>query len=439
MMLPMWQRYERTVFQRTIIVGLLALLVTCLTGISAQENTQLSLPVVYISFPAGSPAQLYEDLHVINPDTGEIIFESTSAGRDCELATSPDGRWLLYRQAVIGDDAQRQSPRTMLVDLTNGHATEIDLDLQQGVHWLPQTNSFIYRDREQTSDGHILRQFNVDTDEISTIYRGDRFPRILRTDNALLYNFLDREPNTLEIYALDGTLRHTQANHPQNYRFSLSPDGHRIAFSISSEDAGTERGESFEQVDYYITDMTPNQPSHAVDYITISDAWRTEHSGGDLILNHDLAWHPDSNKVAYIDLNGNLAVYDLLTHEITLFGQDNIATTFSDWTLRLYWSPDGRYIAYWRYTGMMIDHDDACRWCFGVIDTVNTSHHFVDGYKLDSNSLYASSGFDEWINNQEFIYYTTIGDVLKYNVTTQTITNLTNSPDAYEIPHCEFG
>lgn len=207
-----------------------------------------------------------------------------------------------------------------------------------------------------------------------------------------------------------------------------SPDGRYIVREVNKEQYLDDKGLVLYQYDYLLSGLNDS------DFITISDAQRGEYQIG-------LSWRSDSQAVFYYDLDENFVVYDLALRQKMLFPAPDF-TGLRD--LSFYGSPDRRYIVYLIDHGL-VSHQDQNE--LGLIDTVTGDISKISSY----NDPDGQTGFIRWVNNDQFVYFRgnyggnvvvseqRAVDIMKYDITTDVYTNLTDTPNLTERMDCWYG
>lgn len=407
--------------------ALLLVVIFLATSISAQNPAVETdvFPIVYVTEQVEFERFPNFDLYVMNPLSGELIFQSTTSARECPLGISPDGKQLVYvADTIAGSEI---SYRYYLVDLQTAEQTEINLTdndkLVSGLTWNAEGKEFVFVVNQ--GERKIYRYY-TDTHTLTADIDVPSYVYLFRWANEPAYWFFNENSSHITVNDFSG--RTVQFSSSSRFTFDgFSPDGRLATFAVREDNEGESK------MNFYLrrTDGTRD--------ISISDVAR----GGEVNwISQHLAWRMDSMVVFYLDLDGNFVLYDLELGTKTLIRAPYESTIMD--RMRAAWSPDGRYIAYQVYHGS-VSHMDLNE--LRVIDTFTRQIITISAY----DDFYVRAGFVQWINEHEFVYidadYTVYrlaegdqpGDLMRYDLATNTRTQLTDTPELIERLDCWRG
>jgi Tol biopolymer transport system component len=383
---------------------LLVLVTTLFFNVSSQAEITA---VVYIPVPIDREADPPSwDFEVMDISTGDIIFEASSEEHECPSRLSPNGQFLLYGIGGWPEDFDYR-----ILDLRTGEEISESFSNPSYLHWLPDSSGFVFAGRDE--EAHHIYHYNQSDRRMSILQTLDWSPRIAFAGNRMVYIQRDLERDLVSIYQLDG----------QSALFKLPDISGIYNFSDDGRFLQYIAAKSYDHKKIFLLDTSNGEIRE------IEDAF----------ANFFPSWRPNSNQLIYHDTGSNLVLYNVFTDEKILFPSG------SGWveSQSAFWSSDGQYVVIDTKTGI-ISHGPENT--LGVLEIETGEYQSVDYYNADYNP----SGFLRWINNHQFVYlYTNLGgvpsadeyysDIFLYDVTTQTKTNLTNTPLIQELTSCAFG
>lgn len=345
------------------------------------------VPFAYVTYEESSGRKY--DLHVIDFDTGALLFESIEHQYDCPHHQSPDGKWLLYGTSPDG--------------WSDFHL----LNLETGVEHFVGSGKVI--NVLGLSNEKLIYTVELESDTYPSpleLYHYD-----LATEDKTLIATFRGEGGTLTIEDPTGAI--------QNYSESgdiksIDPsiDGMYVYVRLSN-DSGL-------KAKRYVLNRLTGNLSRIEDY----------RSGG---------WDAESSQFKYFDdwQDDTYKVYDAVSDEIIGYelpnpysGESHIASAE--------FSPNRQYIAY------KVHHAGGTKnesFSLHILDIASNEMKLIQWYMFTLVSDVA------WIDDTRLVYayqdadlYREIsGDLFLYDVNTGKSTQLTDTPDIAESLYCLLG
>lgn len=378
--------------------------------IHSQDAQDDVPPVIYVTQPSRNKF----DFYVINPFTGETIFERTSTNRNCPIKFSPDGEWLHYQQYVKAGDWVHNFARNM----RTGEVTE--LERLYGIYdyefilWIPETNAVmfshdrygrgaVYRYDYTTNSLNTLRAFNGKIIDIA-ISGGEVFYWYWDDNGVSFENFGG------EIYTIDNVI------YPD---IAVSPDNKYMTMVIKPRR---------KEAEYFLfIDLVTNEQ------FAIQDAYIDPYRA--------FAWSPDSKSLIYLNLDGNFVIYDIVEDQKTLLMSSLGEYMLSFDETQLLWSPHDRYVVVYVNEGNASFDNQLLLF---VLDIVTGEEIIIARY----NAHLIHPTFLQWVDDKQFVYikinYNADGtldesDLFRFNMSTRTEVQLTHTPQLIKRRACGWG
>jgi WD40 repeat protein len=339
----------------------------------------------------GSQAYSY-DLYVMNPTTGEFVFEAETPNRDCPRGFSPDRQWMLYAENSLENDYN--DPITYAVELQTGET--IELGKIYSARWSSDSRRMIYTQfYDSGQDVYIFDAQSHDIEHVDFVmtfshlgfeWMGDDWVYAQAVENRIF---------------IEGAGFDSQAFDSEIVSHHFSPDAQWLAVVTHAP----------EDRQLFIIDTHTGEMPQIVDNVI----------GGAVPV-----WSIDGRWLAYSTATG-LYLWDVeqQTSQQLVRISEGAEITISNFT----WSPDSRYLAYREY---IPGGTESTQFAIHILD-IETSETQIVRRRI--NIL---AGELTWASNTQLAYTHAnsetapderIHDIYLYDVTTDESINLTNSPE----------
>jgi Tol biopolymer transport system component len=373
-----------------------------LVGMLTTRGQPTRVPFAYAA--GSNPYSADMGVFVMDALNREILFESTEL-HACPSNVSPDGNWLLYFPSDR-DSTTSGNYSTQLVNLSTGEQTNFSLYEMVLARWSPDSTRISFYQRSDRK-WYLLDAANGNLQSL-----GEALTPYWVNQHDIVYSTIDE--NRVTLHWDTETNREYTLSDGVVSDVSLSSDGNYLTVAWSLEN----RTNRFERITYLID-------------VQSGDYERLD-------LGANLGWQPHSNYLLFSNKDGHFVLYDVVSRQVFEINPSYHPQYYT--RILPKWSYDGRYISYGVYfEGGTINSN----YSLYVFDTVTGDSGLVAN-RVDTWTAF----HHQWISNSHFVYALAsselpleignLSDIWMYDAATGQSTQLTDTPEQYEMFRCEW-